>query len=146
VIDEPDCSFHSQPERLARRTLRLELPLDHDLRRDPRVIGAGEPERVVAEHAVIPGQRVHDRLVESVAHVEHAGHVRWRKLDAESRLARRGAGLEVAFAVPVGIPARLDRGGVEGLGEFHWIGAARCADAARNAANYSGPHGPTCLP
>jgi hypothetical protein len=47
------------------------------------VVGARLPQRVVAAHAVVARQRVHDGLVEAVAHVQRAGDVRRRQQDAE---------------------------------------------------------------
>src|SRR3954464_833633 len=60
-------------ERLAARALRLEQLLDLLLRRDPGVVGAEDPLRAHALHAVVADQRVLDRAVERVAHVQHAG-------------------------------------------------------------------------
>ena len=58
----------------------LELPFDHHLRRDARVVGAGEPEDFLAVHARLAAEDVLDGGVEDVAHVEHAGDV-WRRND-----------------------------------------------------------------
>ncbi len=58
------------PDLLARRTLGEELLLDHVLRRDPRVVVAGLPERVEPAHAVPADQHVLERAVERVAHVQ----------------------------------------------------------------------------
>ena len=96
----------------------LELALDDDLGRDAGVVGARHPQRVVALHPVVAHQRVHDRVLERVPHVQRAGHVRRRQLDAE-----RGPGgierrLVDAALFPQRPPVRLDGGGVEGLGEF----------------------------
>ena len=63
----------------------LQLVLDDDLRRDAGVIGADLPQRVVAAHAVIADQHVHQRLLERVSHVQRAGDVRRRQLNAERR-------------------------------------------------------------
>ena len=70
-------------ERLAAQVtsddaLGLELSLDHDLRGDAGVIGAGDPDGVEAAHPVIAGERVHDGLVERVPHVQGAGDIRRR--------------------------------------------------------------------
>jgi hypothetical protein len=68
---------------VSRNALRVELALDDDLRGDARVIRARLPQRVVTPHAMIARERVHDRLVEAVAHVQCAGDVgRWQQ-DAE---------------------------------------------------------------
>jgi hypothetical protein len=63
---------------------RIELALDDDLGGDAGVVGARLPQRVVAAHAVVARQRVHERLVEAVAHVQRAGDVRRRQQDAEA--------------------------------------------------------------
>jgi hypothetical protein len=52
-----------------------ELALDHHLRGDAGVVGAGNPEAGVSGHAVPAGEDVHLRLVEHVAHVQAAGDV-----------------------------------------------------------------------
>jgi hypothetical protein len=100
-------------------SLRGELLLDHDLRGDPRVIGAHLPQRVVAAHPVIADEQVHQRLLERVAHVQAAGDVRRRKLDAIRRRARLHRGLEVPSRFPERVPLRLDGVGFEAFGEFH---------------------------
>ena len=60
-----------------------ELALDHDLRGNAGVVGAGHPQRVLAQHAVVARERVHDGLVKSVAHVQRARHVGRRQLNGE---------------------------------------------------------------
>jgi hypothetical protein len=66
---------------VARQALVLQLALDDDLRGDAGVVGARQPQRVVAAHAVVARQRVHDGLVERVPHVQRARHVGRRQLD-----------------------------------------------------------------
>src|SRR5262249_38337870 len=75
------------PDRLARGPLALEQPLDLGLRRDARVVGAEDPLRALAAHARVPDQRVLDRAVERVPHVQRAGDVRRRDRD---RVVLRG--------------------------------------------------------
>ncbi len=123
------------PEVVPRAAGLLQLALDDDLRRDARVVGARQPQGVVALHPVPAGERVHDRLVERVPHVQRAGDVgRWQ-LDAERgprRVERRGAD---GGRLDDRRPARLDGGGLEGLGEFgHGKGRAR-RDAGRSTAD-----------
>ena len=60
-----------------------ELPLHHHLRGDAGVIGARQPERDEAAHAMPAHDDVHLRLVEHVAHVQAAGHVRRRQQQRE---------------------------------------------------------------
>ena len=112
-------------DRRAARALRLELALDDDLRGDPRVIGARQPQRVEARHPVVARQRVHDGVVEAVTHVQQAGDVRRRQLDRERRPGRIGAGVEVAARFPYRRPPRLDGSGFKALGEFGAGGSVR---------------------
>src|SRR5207248_1630007 len=70
-------------EFLARCAFRGELTLDHHLGGDAGVIGAGDPEGEIAEHAVPAGEDVHLGLVEHVAHVEAAGDVGRGEQDGE---------------------------------------------------------------
>ncbi len=110
-------------EVVAADLLFLQLALDHDLRGDAGVVGAGHPEGVRAHHAVVAREAVHDGLVERVAHVQGAGHVRRRELDAERgraglRFARTAkARLADTALLPPGAPAGFDGSGFEGLGE-----------------------------
>src|SRR5678810_976440 len=54
------------PEVLLGLALLLELPLDHVLRRDARVVGPRHPERVVAVHPLVTDQDVLERVVQRV--------------------------------------------------------------------------------
>ena len=113
VMVEPLCSFHSQTwaTKASRpRSWRLlpgflELALDDDLRRDAGMVGARHPQRVVAAHAVVARQRVHDGVLERVPHVQRAGHVRRRQLDRERRLARDRASARRRRSVPTAAPS-----------------------------------------
>ncbi len=121
--DAPDECFASQVMPIL--AFRLQLALDDDLGRDPGMVGSHHPVRVVAAHAVIADERVHERLLEGMPHVQRAGDVRRGQLYAIGRLALVEAGLEVAVLFPEGIPARFDRCGLETFGELH-IGKGRC--------------------
>ncbi|KAG1435026.1 hypothetical protein G6F55_014425 [Rhizopus delemar] len=72
------------------------------------MVGTDLPQRVVAAHAVVAHQRVHQGLLEGMAHVQGAGHVRRRQQDGV-RLARAGR-LEVAGLLP-----GRGEGGLDGL-------------------------------
>ena len=114
LLPAPDSVHEGAPaERLAGQSLRVDLTLDHHLGRDARVIGARLPERRAPVHAVVADQRVHDRVLERVAHVQGAGHVGGRDHDAV-RL-RAGAGDEVSLPLPASVPALLYLMGVVGL-------------------------------
>ena len=100
-------------DRAPLEALGGKLAFDDDLRRNASVVGAGQPQRVEPQHAVIPRQRVHDGLVERVTHVQDAGAIRRRQLDRERWLGWIGARAEVAARFPYGRPARLDCGRVK---------------------------------
>ncbi len=101
---------------MARNLLRIELPFDHDLGGDAGMVGAGNPRRVEAAHAVVARQAIHDGLVEGMPHVQGAGHVGRRQLDAERRFAGVGGGAEIPALFPFGAPEFFYVGGVERFG------------------------------
>ncbi len=71
------------PERTPVVLLALhELALDHHLRGNAGMIGAGLPEHVAAAHAFEAGEHVLQRVVERMPHVQRAGHVGRRDDDA----------------------------------------------------------------
>src|SRR5581483_6443186 len=123
------------PEIVACLLLEFELALDHDLRSDAGVVGADHPVGVVAAHAVIANERVHQRLLEGVAHVQGAGDVRRRQLDAVRRLLVV-AMPEVAGGFPALVPALLDRRRIEALVEHYFVSRnwRACATEAATAS------------
>ena len=90
---------HLAPARLL--TLH-QLPLDHHLGRDARVIGARLPQHVAAAHPLEAAQNVLQRVVERVSHMQRTGHVRRRDHDGERPgvTALRAPGLERAAFLP----------------------------------------------
>jgi len=109
-------------EVVAADALGVELALDDDLGGDAGVVGARLPQRVVAAHAVVARERVHDRLVEAVPHVQRAGDVGRRQQDAEGGGVRLvEPGVEIAAGFPFRVPATFDVGGLEALGQFHGV-------------------------
>ena len=99
----------------AARLLPLhQLPLDHHLGGDAGVIGAGLPQHVAAAHALEAAENVLQRVVERVAHMQRARHVRRRDHDGERRgvLPFRAAGLERAALLPDPGHAAFDIGGL----------------------------------
>jgi len=105
---------------VARGSLLLELALDHDLGGDAGVIGAGLPQGVETAHAVIARQRVHQRVLERVAHVQRARDVGRRQQDAEAvGIGFVEAGLEIAALLPNPVPTAFDRRRLKTLGERH---------------------------
>jgi len=72
---------------------------------DTGVVTAYLPQGVVALHAFVAGEGVHNGVLEGVPHVQAAGHIRRRNNDAV-RLAFT-AGAKVAFRFPVVVPLAL---------------------------------------
>src|SRR5688572_16710692 len=102
------------PEVVAALAFLLELALDHDLGGDAGVVGADHPVGVVAAHAAVADERVHEGLLERVAHVQRAGDVGRRQLDA---VRRRDMIVvpEAARFFPAPVPGLLDHRRVEAL-------------------------------
>ena len=94
-----------------------ELALDHDLRGNAGVVGAGHPQRVFAQHAVVARERVHDGLIKSVAHVQRARHIGRRQLDGKRRLAGVQRRLVHAALLPGRAPVRFQCSGLERFGQ-----------------------------
>ena len=103
------------PDLGARDALGGQRLLDHRLGGDAGVIGAADPERLVAGHAPRADQQVLDRVVEGVPHVERARHVRRRDRDREGRAIALGIGVPHPRLVPGPGPAGLDLGRVEAV-------------------------------
>ena len=86
------------------------------------MVGAGDPEGEVAEHAVPAGEDVHLRLVEHVAHVQAAGDVGRREEDGELFgfvLHTFGGGdVKETFADPVLGPTFFDDRGIVCFRQF----------------------------
>ena len=116
-------------ELLARTAFLGQLALDHHLRGDAGVVGAGNPEGAAAAHAPPAGEDVHLRLVEHVAHVQAARDVGRRQQNDKRGLGVQalvldwsggsaGCGLdEEIFADPVAGPMIFNGGGVVGFGQ-----------------------------
>ncbi len=79
---------------------------DHVLRGDAGMVGAGKPKRVETAHPAPAHEDVLNGLVERVAHVQDAGHVR-RRNDNRIRLALAGLRVKIPVLLPDGIPFRL---------------------------------------
>ncbi len=85
----------------------------HDvLRGDARMIGARHPERLEPRHAFVPDEDVLQRVVQRVAHVQHAGHVRRRNDYGEFRPVRGLIRVEVTLFAPERVPPVFDKGGI----------------------------------
>ena len=102
--------------------LCFELAFNYKLCGDAGMVGAHNPVGVEPAHAVIANQRIHQRLLERVPHVQGAGYIWRRELDTVVA-SLPGSGLEVAARIPVLVPAIFDRFRVKAFCEFH-IGRA----------------------
>ncbi len=100
-------------ELLAARAEADELLLDLRLRGDTGVVGAEDPLRALALLTRAADQRVLDRVVERVAHVQHAGDVRRRDRDRVvlGRVALGRRMVQTGVQPLLGDP-RLDLGGL----------------------------------
>ena len=100
-----------------------QLTLDHHLRRDARVVGAGLPQYVLALHARVTREDVLQRIVERVAHVQRARDIGRRNDDGIGRsVSPLGpAGAKRARGLPLLADAPLDGGGIESLFHGHGI-------------------------
>ena len=90
------------------------LPLDHHLRGDAGVIGAHHPQCILATHALVAHDDILQGIVERVADMQASGDIGRRVDDGEGH-GIGALGPEQAIALPVLIPLRLNRGGVESL-------------------------------
>ena len=89
---------------MTRLALGINQAFDDHLRGNTGVVGADLPQGVVAFHAVIADEGVHDGVLESVPHVQAAGDIRWRNHDAVGRAVCAGLRGEMAFLFPVLVP------------------------------------------
>src|SRR5579862_4640097 len=96
-----------------------EILLDRVLHGDSRVIGAGQPQRVVTLHPTRAHDDVLQRDVERVPEMELAGDVRRRDDDREDFAGARGVGLEVVEVDPQLKPSLFSRLGIECFGQIH---------------------------
>ena len=99
------------PQVVAGPALLAELLLDLVLGGDAGVVHAGQPQRLVALHALAAGEGVHQGVLEGVAQVEGTGDVGRRDHDGVRRLLAGRVGLEVTALHPalVQLPLYLGR-------------------------------------
>jgi hypothetical protein len=95
----------------------LEHRLDLGLGRDTGMVGARQPQDLVALHALTAGHRVHEGVVEGVTHVQLAGDVRRREHDRERPTVTGGVRMEVAGVNPALVEGGFYVGGVPLLRE-----------------------------
>ena len=124
------------PETVARLAQGIQLALHDHLRGDPGMVRAGLPERVEARHAVIPGQAVHQGVVEGVPHVQGAGDVGRGDHDA-IRGTAVPARCKIVAVLPVPVPRLLDACRLVGFfhGRFSHAGFRTRAMGAYDAAD-----------
>lgn len=94
-----------------------ELLLHHGLGGDAGVIHAGQPQHLITLHALAAGEDVHEGVVESVAHVQVAGHIGRRQHNRVRGLGGGGVGLEVTSGYPALVHVTLYLTGIPVLGE-----------------------------
>ncbi len=102
------------PEIVPGQALGLELAFHHHLGGDAGMVGTRLPQRLVALHAMVADQGIHDRVVETVTHVQAAGDIGRRDHDAIAPVAV-APGREVAVLLPALVPGLFDRMRVVGL-------------------------------
>ncbi len=112
-----------------------ELLLDLVLGGDAGVVHAGQPQRLVALHALAAGQGVHERVLEGVAQVQGAGDVRRRDDDGVRGLLTRGIGREVPTLYPALVELPLYIGRRVGGRQFG-VGAAGCLRVLGHGAQF----------
>ena len=91
----------------------FQLAFHQHLGGDTGVVGARLPQGVATLHAAEADQRIHDRIVEAMAHVQAASDVRWRNHDGV-RVARTLWG-EIVLGLPGVVPGSFDSVGLIGL-------------------------------
>mmetsp|Transcript_23386 Transcript_23386/g.39951 ORF Transcript_23386/g.39951 Transcript_23386/m.39951 type:complete len:249 (-) Transcript_23386:78-824(-) len=96
------------PERLAGAALLLEGALDEHLSRNPRVVGARQPQRRLPTHPREPRHDVLQRHKHGVPHVQLACDIRRWHRDHEALLLRVFDGLEEARLLPPRVQSLLD--------------------------------------
>ncbi len=97
------------------------LPLDHVLGGDARMVGAGQPERVVAAHAMIAGQDILQGVVQGMADMQNTGDIGRRNNDGEPGFAILHRGLEAVLFCPGFQPLFFDIAEIVALGQFFRI-------------------------
>ena len=119
----PDAPFELfASQSFARQALLGQLAFHDDLRRDAGVVHAREPQRIFAAHAVPACEHVDLRMLEHVADVDVAGHVRRRNDNRKHIAGRICVGAEQLLLHPSLGPARLNQLRLVNFGEFGALG------------------------
>ena len=82
------------------------------------MVGSWNPQGIVARHAGMTHQAIHDGLVKGVTHMQGAGHIGWWQLNRKIVFALIHAGISNASAFPLWSPVSFDWGGFIGFGQF----------------------------
>ena len=88
------------PQFVAVGTFLFKPAFHHVLRRDSRMVGARNPQRRPAVHALIADNNILQNIVERMPHVQNAGYVRRRNNDGKRLLRIVLCGLKTAFGFP----------------------------------------------
>ncbi len=97
-----------------------EFALDDHLGGDAGVVSAGEPQGIVAAHAMPADDCIDLGVLEHVAHVERAGDVGGRDHERKYAAAGLGIGMENAAVDPPLGPMRLEPLRLVDLIDLHW--------------------------
>ena len=95
----------------------FQLAFHHHLGGDPGMVGSHHPQRILAAQPFVTDDDILQRVIQRMADVQAAGDIGRRVDDGEGGRVRP-VGAEQPVRFPVGIPFRLNRGGVESLVQF----------------------------
>ena len=91
--------------------LRIELALNDDLSGNASMVGSRNPQSVFARHAGMTHQTIHDGLIKCVTHMQSAGDIGRRQLNAEVRFIVIKGGTCNAALFPFRTPKCFDWSG-----------------------------------
>ena len=83
---------------------RSQFALNDHLRSDARMVGAHLPQGIFAFHAVVAGEGVHNAVLQGVADMQAAGHIRWGYYDAVGIACAGHVGGKITALFPSFIP------------------------------------------
>ena len=86
--------------------LGAQQSLNNHLSGNASVVGTYLPQGILAFHALVSNQCVHDAFLKTMAHVQTAGDIGGRNHDAV--WVTLAAGGEIAFLFPIFIPGLFD--------------------------------------
>ena len=132
----------------------LQVGFHAGLSGDTCVVGARQPQDLVALHTAAAGHRVDQGVIQRVAHVQPACDVRRRQDDGERRLIACRIGLKVAGRNPALIELRFHIGWVPLIGQqlrtvlaaLDTLGRCRSIAGHRTLITYSGTNSVELVP